>query len=376
MSLLSLIFGRILPGFILVLAIIVGWFSSHEEPLGVFFATVTPLSKGKLPATIVGHGKMEGVPSVPDDMKPLPRPTKELFLDLPNGRMPQNGLGMCCRWSAYDNRLVYRTVLWYLLQGGRHIDGADLYLNHEPIGEAIAEAMKRGIPRSEIFVTTKIFPTSFGIDAVREKVPRYLKELNLEYIDLILLHFPAPFPYITTNDCQKRRLSPTKCRQETFSTLAEFVKTGQVRNIGVSNFAVSHLQELEGIHPVANNQIQYSPFVDASVQETFAYCAQHNITITAYSPLGGFMDKDKALAYQGLQDMANKYQRTVSQIMLRWAMQCGAAVIPGTSNPQHMVENLDIYNFELEASDMAALDALKHTEDAKKFFTMDVRQIE
>ena len=97
--------------------------------LGYLFATVIPLMQKKLPPTIVGHGKMSGgTPPVPDDMKPQQRPSNERFLDLPGGdhRMPMNGIGMCCRYSAYDDVLVRRTILWYLLLGGRHIDGAHL----------------------------------------------------------------------------------------------------------------------------------------------------------------------------------------------------------------------------------------------------------
>ena len=113
------------------------------------------------------------------------RPDNEMFLDLPGGfKMPQEGLGMCCRATAYDDVLVYRSVLWYLLLGGRHIDGAHLYLNHKAIGEALAEAIRRGVKREEIFVTTKIFPTQFGYESSLEMVNKYVEELGLDYIDL------------------------------------------------------------------------------------------------------------------------------------------------------------------------------------------------
>ncbi|CAB9513215.1 Deoxymugineic acid synthase 1 [Seminavis robusta] len=376
MSLISILCSRVLPALILVLALIVGWFASHEIPMGTFFATVIPLVQYHLPATIVGHGKMKGTPEVPDDMLPQPRLEKETFLELPNGdQMPQNGIGMCCRYSAYDNVLVERTTLWYLLQGGRHIDTAHLYLNHKPIGKAIKEAVKRGVPRSEIFITTKIFPTHIGYESTLKTAPKYLEELGVDYIDLVLVHFPVLFPpYITTNDCIKRGISATECRQETWKALSELREKGLFRNIGVSNFAVKHLEELEGVGaPIANNQIQYSPFTDPSVQETFQYCAKNNITITAYSPLGGMMEKDKAFAYSVLEEIATRHDRPVSQIMLRWAMQCGAAVIPGTGNPKHMRQNLDIYNFELSREEMATIDNLKHGKHAEKFMHIDVR---
>lgn len=369
MGLVGIVFKRVVPAIILLLALILGWFASHEQPLAVFFATVVPLSAGKLPPSIVGHGKMKGTPPVPEEMTPQPRPEKELFLDLPGGyKMPQNGLGMCCRYSAYDDVLVYRTTLWYLLEGGRHIDTASMYLNHEPIGKAVKEAEKRGVPRDEIFITTKLPPSHFGYETTKTIVPNYLQELgNLDYIDLVLMHTPALFPYIQTNECVKRGISNTDCRKETWKALSELVEKGLVRNIGVSNFAVQHLEELDtlvGGAPIANNQIQYSPFVHASEQETLKYCADHNITITAYSPLGGLMDQDKAFAFGVLNELAAKYNKSVSQIMLRWAIQSGCAVIPGTGNPQHMRENLAVYNFELSDEDFKIINELKYAKDA------------
>jgi len=373
MSFFGIFCGRILPLFVFSLALFLGWIARHDRPFGLFFATIVPLSQGRLPPSIVGHGKMKGTPPVPDDMTPKPRPPNELFLDLPNGyKMPQNGIGMCCRYSAYDNVLVYRTTLWYLLEGGRHIDTADLYLNHEPIGEAVKEAIKRGIPREEIFITSKIFPTQFGYVTTKETVPNFLTQLGVDYLDLVLMHAPAPFPYVSSNECEKRGISGMECRRETWKALSELREQGMLRNIGVSNFNVKHLQELEGFGaPVANNQIEYSPFVDAVVQETFTYCLEHDITITAYSPLGGLLNKDKAFVDTVLTELAQKYERTVSQIMLRWAMQAGAAVIPGTGNPKHMRENLEVYDFELSSDDMGIINGLKHKENGLKIIPMN-----
>jgi len=315
------------------IAAAVGWFASHEVPLGVFFATVIPLSKGLLPPSIVGHGKMKGTPEVPDDLMPQPRPEDELFLDLPGGyKFPQQGIGMCCRATAYDDVLVYRTVLWYLLLGGRHIDGAHLYLNHEAIGKAIVEAIRRGIAREEIFLTTKIFPTHFGYESTKTNVQNYLNELGLDYIDLVLQHFPSvpglPSP------CKREGKDPAECRKETWRALSDLRQDGLIKSVGVSNFALKHIKELEGTGaPIANNQIQFHPFEPDYVMETVDYCQKNGITITAYSPLGGMMDKDRAQANEVLNELSAKYERKVSQIMLRWAIQRGCAVIPGTGNP-------------------------------------------
>jgi len=273
--------------------------------------------------------------------------------------MPQTGIGMCCRPTAYDDVLVYRTVLWYLLLGGRHIDGAHIYLNHKAIGKGIAEAIRRGVKREDIFVTTKIAPTHFGYDSTSSLVPRYLEELGLEYIDLILIHMPS-FPSIFSSPCIKEGKNATVCRQETWTALSEARSGGLVHNVGVSNFDVSHLQDLKGIGaPIANNQIEFNPFVPESVRETVEYCTKQNITITAHSPMGGLMNQGKAFVDETMAKISeNNDNRSISQIMLRWAIQRGCAVIPGTGNPKHMKENLGIYSFKLSNEDMAAIDGL------------------
>lgn len=316
---------------------------------------------------------MKGTPLVPDDMSPQPRPSNEQFLDLPGGyKMPQNGIGMCCRPSAYDDELVYRTVLWYLLLGGRHIDGAHLYLNHEAIGKGIAEAMHRGVKREEIFVTTKIFPSHFGYQSTLSNVKKYVKELGLEYIDLVLLHFPSLFP-LQTSPCKKDGKDSSQCRRETWAALSELREAGLIRNAGVSNFALKHLKDLEGLGaPIANNQIQFTPFEPEYVMETVQYCFENNITVTAYSPLGGLVDQNKAMVDDVLNKIASKYGKRVADIMLRWAMQRGFAVIPGTGNPQHMKQNLAIFDFELADEDMSVINDLKH--NAKGFMHIDVRK--
>jgi diketogulonate reductase-like aldo/keto reductase len=286
MGIKGFIVWKILPVIVVVIAGISSFLLSQEFPLGFTLATIFPLLQGHLPPTIFGHGKMVGTPEVPDDLMPQPRPQNEMFLDLPGegGKFPQQGIGMCCRATATDELLVYRTVLWYLLLGGRHIDGAHIYLNHAAIGRAINEAIRRGIPREEIFLTTKIFPTHFGYESAKKNVQKYLKELGLGYIDMILLHFPSlPLP----SPCKNEGKSNFECRRETWKALSEMRQEGLIRNIGVSNFALKHIQELQELGaPIANNQISFHPFEPEQVMETVNYCQSNNITITAYSPLG------------------------------------------------------------------------------------------
>ncbi len=375
---------RLIPIFVVLGAIAVGWILSDDTPEGKFFATLFPLMKGYFPPTMFGHGKMTaaGTPKVPDDLVPQPRPTNEMFLTLPNhdAKMPQNGIGMCCRPSAYDDVLVKDTILWYLLSGGRLIDGAHLYRNHRAIGEGIREAMKRGIPRDEIFVTTKVWPRNYGRESVHQLIPTFLEELGLEYVDLVLMHFPSnPFPFGNAKECAKKNLTNTECRKETYQALSDLThpQHGLIRNIGVSNHAIHHLkpiQQMDNVVPIAVNQIPFNPWVSESWKETFHYCQNNNIAVTAYNSLGGVLQHALAQTVQTLQDLATKYDKSVAQIMLRWSLQMNAAVIPGTGNPKHMKQNLDIYSFQLTPDEVQSINQLESDESAKKFFGMEPLQ--
>ena len=372
MGVIKIITFRIIPTFILAIAIFFGWLSRHELPEGRFFATIFPLMKGYLPPTIIGHGYMKGTIEVPDDMTPRPRPKNEMFLTLPgNIKMPQNGLGMCCRPTAYDDELVRRTVLWYLLLGGRLIDTAHVYMNHKAIGEGIKEAIERGIPRKEIFVTTKIFPRNYGRNGTAKAVDLFLDELGLEYIDLILMHMPKGF--FPPAECKEAGFDDQMCREETWRGLSEARQKGLVKNVGVSNFKIEQIQSLNEMNlaPVAVNQMQYNLWSPDFAIEIFEYCQKNNVAVTAHTSLAGFFQNSLTETVQKLTEISEKYERSTHQIMLRWAMQKNAAVIPGTGNHHHMEENLSIYDFTLSKSDMIALDALRADEIAKEFMYFD-----
>eukprot|EP00947_MAST-08B_sp_MAST-8B-sp1_P005361 g5361.t1 len=291
-----------------------------------------------------------------------------------------NGLGMCCRPTAYDDELVTRSVLWFLLKGGRHIDTAQLYLNHRAIGEGIRQAMARGIPRSEIFVTTKVFPRSFGREAAVHAVAAFLEELQLDYLDLVLLHMPRTFPTMTT-ECSAKGLDHATCRAETWRGLSAARSLGLVRNAGVSNFTPKQMDELRSLQPdndgtlsviapIAANQMQFNPWAPDHSAETFEYCQRSGIAVMAYASLAGFMQKAAAFTTASLAKIATGHRVTVAQVLLRWALQVNAAVIPGTGNPKHMDENLAVYNFELTEEEMATIKGLSGDEAAKSFFYM------
>uniref|UniRef100_A0A7S4ARL3 NADP-dependent oxidoreductase domain-containing protein n=1 Tax=Pseudo-nitzschia australis TaxID=44445 RepID=A0A7S4ARL3_9STRA len=403
-SILKVVFARLLPLLVVGVAIFVGWCNLDESVPweGRLFVVLIPLLKGYLPPILFGHGRLgaaKETPPVPEDWVPRPRPEGELFATLAGtgDRMPRNGLGMCCRPTAYDDVSVERSIEWFLLMGGRHIDGAHLYLNHAAIGRGVANAMARGVPREEIFLTTKIWPADFGYHRTLEKVPTYLRELNLDYVDMLLMHFPAAMAGGMPRYCKADGRTMKECRQDTWKALSELRARGLIRNVGVSNFATHHLEELlelpqegsandtdsstnttsttnttnfAGVAPISNNQISWSPWVPKEWLETVEFCRANHIAITGYSSLGGSLEHHKALTIDTLTDLAAKHDRSVAQIMLRWALQTGATIIPGTGNPAYMAENLSVYGFVLSDRDMDSIEALRESDDAKKFFTM------
>lgn len=372
MGVTKVVFERIVPVLVLSVAIFLGWFATNPMAPGVFFAILGPALEKKLPPILFGHGKMNGTPPVPDDMAPEPRPADEMFQILPSGdMMPSSGIGFCCRSTAYDDVLVRRSVLWYLLLGGRHVDGAHIYLNHKAIGLGIKDAIERGVPREEIFFTTKIFPNFYGYNSALKTVPKWLEETGLEYIDLVLMHAPN-FPLVR-NECTKIGISNTQCRQDTWRALSELKGMGIMRNLGVSNFSPEQMEEIQSLNlaPIANNQFQWNAFVQDKQQMIYEFCLEHNISITGYYSLGGALQKAQASTVGTLQSLAKKYEVSVSKLMLRWSIQRGTAVIPGTGNPKHMKENLEVYAFQISADDMQSINALRDSEVASKFMYID-----
>jgi diketogulonate reductase-like aldo/keto reductase len=371
----SFIGCRLVPLGVLLLAVFVGWLQRFDIPEGAVFEMIYTLQKGQLPYHIFGQGYVS-TPPVPDDMRPLTPSDKATFLTLPGGdKFPQNGIGMCCRSSAYDPESAFNTVLWYLMQGGRHVDGAHVYTNHRAIGRAIKEAMRRGIRREDIFVTTKLWPGHFGYDKPLQVVPTYLEELGLEYVDMVLMHAPSPFPYMFYSECHVKGYSARECRTNTWTALSKLREDGITRNIGVSNFNIPQMQMLMDLKlaPIATNQFQYNPWAPDWQHEVFAFCKKNQIAVTAYQSFGGAFSKATALTEQKVRGVAAKHNKSVPQVLLRWAVEKGAVVIPGTGNPKHMRSNLDVYSFSLDKDDMAVMEECSKDPDARAFmyFKMD-----
>lgn len=246
-------------------------------------------------------------------------------------QMPLLGFGV---WQAPSGNATRLAVGHALKTGYRHIDTAALYGNEADVGYAIN---KSGIPRSETFVTTKLWNSDQGYDSALKAFDASMDRLGLEYVDLYLLHYPVPGK-----------------RLESWNALQEIQADGRARAIGVSNFTVRHLKELLDKSPVrpAVNQVEFSPFLYQ--RELLDFCTEHGIRLQAYSPLThGVKLKDPTLARLGKEKGA-----TPAQILLRWCLQHGVSPLPKSITASRIEENAGLYHFELSAKDMAELDGL------------------
>jgi diketogulonate reductase-like aldo/keto reductase len=195
-----------------------------------------------------------------------------------------------------------------------------------------------GVPRAQVFVTTKLWNDDQGYDSALRAFDASLSWLELEYIDLYLLHWPVP----------RKRL-------ESWRALEKLLSDGRVRAIGVSNFMVRHLEELLAHAKVvpAVDQIEVSPFLQQ--RDVRACCAEHGIAVEAYSPL----TKGKRLPHPVVADVARRVGRSSAQVLLRWGLQHGLVVVPKSTHAERLAANAAVFDFELPPDEMARLDALE-----------------
>jgi len=247
--------------------------------------------------------------------------------------MPQIGLGTA---SLNDDK-VAPVIVTAIEAGYRHIDTAYRYGNQRGVGKGIRQS---GIHRQELFVTTKLDGEFQGNERAIAGLDECLRQLGLDYVDLLLIHWPLPQrdEYIST--------------WKTFETLVE---AGKVRSIGVSNFKPAHLDRLfaEATIRPAVNQIQLNPRITRPEQR--AYDRAHDIVTVAWSPLGQGSD---LLNEQTLATTAATYGKTPAQVVLRWDIDLGVVAIPRSSNPERLAQNIDIFDFTLTADEIAAISAL------------------
>ena len=256
------------------------------------------------------------------------------FITLNNGvQMPQLGFGV----FLVPADEVVEPVRTALEAGYRLIDTATLYGNEEGVGRAIAES---GVPREEIFVTTKVWNSDQGYDRTMQAFDNSLKLLGLDTVDLYLIHWPTPARDLYV---------------DTWTALERIYADGRARAIGVSNFTVAHLDRVvaEGSVVPAVNQIELHPGL--TQDELRAAHRRHGIATESWSPLGrghGLLDRSEVTA------IAEAQERTPAQVVLRWHLQQGLVTIPKSVRPERIRENFDVLDFELTAGEMALLSAL------------------
>lgn len=247
--------------------------------------------------------------------------------------MPQLGLGV---YKVDDDDIAAEVVRTAIEAGYRLIDTASMYLNEAGVGRGIRES---GVPREEIFVTTKFWMDDLGFDKTKAALRKSLDLLGMDYVDLYMIHWPAP----------KRGLYT-----ESWRAMEELQDEGLTTSIGVSNFHTYHLDKIfeMATKPPVINQIEVHPWL--TQDETIAYNTEHNIVTQAWSPLarGQILDEPTLVA------LAEKHGKNVAQVIIRWHLQRGLAVIPKSVSAERIRSNAEVFDFEISAEDMAAISAL------------------
>ena len=260
---------------------------------------------------------------------------------LSNGvKLPKIGLGT---WQVKDGDECYQSVRWALQHGYRHIDTAAAYRNEESVGRAIKDSL---IPREEIFVTSKLESHIKDYDQALAAFDQTLKALDLEYLDLYLIHAPWPWSQMG-KDCKAGNVLAYQAMEKRY-------KEGKIRAIGVSNFSPEDMQNILDHCEIVPHVNQIAYFIGLDQAATINFCKQHNIVVEAYSPLGiGFL-----LSNPVIQDVAKKYQVSPAQICIRYCLQKDTAPLPKSIHEDRIIQNSQV-DFEILKVDMDILDQIK-----------------
>ena len=262
-------------------------------------------------------------------------------ITLNNGmKMPQVGLGV---WRNPDGDSTVNSVNWALEAGYRLIDTAAIYKNEAGVGQAVRES---SVPREDIFVTTKVWTDDIKNHTTMEAIDTSLEKMGLEYVDLILLHW-----------CVEGYI-------DAYKELEKAYHAGKVKAIGLSNFTIGMIEDLmeeTDIKPMMN-QIESHPYF--LNQELIDYCLANDIAVTVWRPLGGGITN--VMADKLIVSLAEKYNKTPAQIIIRWHVQRGVVVIPKSSNEGRIRQNYDVFDFELSDEDFEVINRLDRNERSGK----------
>lgn len=278
-------------------------------------------------------------------------PMNQTTLTLNNGVVvPQFGLGV---YSIPAEETTYNSVLTALKAGYRHIDTAHAYSNERSVGQAVKDS---GIPREEIWITSKLWPNEYDPKVIQQQIDKMLERLGLEYIDLIYFHQPLG-NYL-----------------EGWKEMEKAQAAGKVRAIGISNFDFNDelfdsIVEPAGVKPQMF-QIECHPY--AQRKHWQQKCAKYDIKIECWFPLGGRDSKGEGMRDPVINEIAAAHGKSAVQTIIRWHIQKGFSVVPGSSNPKHIQENIEVFDFELTPEEMARIEAL---DQEKRYFTMSHDQI-
>lgn len=248
--------------------------------------------------------------------------------------IPQIGLGV---FRAEEGDETYQAVKWALENGYRHIDTAMYYFNEASVGRAIHDS---GIPRDELFVTTKLWNDDVRAGKTREALEGSLERLGLDYVDLYLIHWPV------------------EGRDAAWAEMEKLQQEGKIRSIGVSNFNPHHLEELKETATVmpAVDQIESNPYFQN--QDVVDYCLAHDIQVEAWSPLGGSKQTDMR-EDETIVKIAEAHGKTPTQVIIRWHVQRGIIVLPKSTHEAYIKENIDVMDFTLTKEEMQAIQGLE-----------------
>ncbi len=254
---------------------------------------------------------------------------------LNNGiEMPRLGLGT---YQITDHKTAEVIVQYALQNDYRLIDTAQAYGNEAEVGKAVRDSE---IPRHNIFVTTKLDNSNHGYDKTKRAFEESLKVLNIEYIDLFLVHWPV-----------------NGARDETWKAMESLIDEGGCRAIGVSNYTIRHLKELldfAKVVPVVN-QVEFNPFLYQ--KELLDFCREHGIQLEAYTPLARAKEMDNPV----LKKITDKHKKSPAQVLIRWGLQHDLVLIPKTTHEERVKENANVFDFELDDDDMNELNSIEET---------------